>query len=272
MSSWLGCTGVPLATARFHPESSLIVSAIRGRVMAWDFSRNIMNHLSQDGAEVTSLSISACANYVVVMRKHSDSHEVYDLTKRDLKTANRIAGSVRSSQSLMPPPKQQKTHSSHDEYMQRLETRTDITKASGSNLTLAEGAGSSAIVNAGSQEIGCQLRIDAGKIRLTAPPCIGDTTAKSLELLSIPSTISTQDSRITLYLPKQDDNYLSVLVDKGIEDGYNMMDKSEQSLPVLVRKDKRLIREAIHNATGERGERIKLVEGTKRLFSEVDKW
>lgn len=75
-----------------------------------------------------------------------------------------------------------------------------------------------------------------------------------------------------LYLPKQDDNYLSVLVDKGIEDGYNMMDKSGQSLPVLVRKDKRLIREAIHNATGERGERIELVEGTKRLFSEVDKW
>ncbi|KAL5584346.1 hypothetical protein FOVSG1_013735 [Fusarium oxysporum f. sp. vasinfectum] len=272
MSSWLGCTGVPLATARFHPESSLIVSAIRGRVMAWDFSRNIMNHLSQDGAEVTSLSISACANYVVVMRKHSDSHEVYDLTKRDLKTANRIAGSVRSSQSLMPPPKQQKTHSSHDEYMQRLETRMDITKASGSNLTLAGGAGSSAIDNAGSQEIGCQLRIDAGKIKLSAPPCIGDTTAKSLELLSIPSTISTQYSRITLYLPKQDDNYLSVLVDKGIEDGYNMMGKSEQSLPVLVRKDKRLIREAIHNATGERGERTKLVEGTKRLFSEVDKW
>ncbi|KAH7164966.1 hypothetical protein DER46DRAFT_558403 [Fusarium sp. MPI-SDFR-AT-0072] len=270
MSSWLGCTGVPLATARFHPQSSLVVSAIRGRVMAWDFSRNTMNHLSRDGAEVTSLSISTCANYVVVMRKHSDSHEVYDLTKRNLNLANTTNNSLGSSGSLMPPPKQQKTHSSHEDYMERLDSRMEVKKASGSTLALAGGAGNSTIINAGPQDIGCHLRIDAGKIKLTAPPSVGETTSKSLELLSIPSTISTQDSRITLYLPKQAENHLSVLVDKGIEDGYNMLDKSGQSLPVLVRKDKGLIHEAIHNAIGGGGERIKLVEGTKRMFSEME--
>ncbi|VZI19821.1 unnamed protein product [Fusarium fujikuroi] len=272
MGPWLGCTGIPLATARFHPKSSLVVSAVRGRVMAWDFSINTMSHLSTDGAEVKSLSISTCANYVVVMRENSDSHEVYDLTKRNLNLTSTAENSPGPSGSLMPPHKQQKTHSSHEGHMERLDSRMEVRHAnlSGSTFALAGGNGNSTIINAGPQNIGSQLRIDAGKIKLTAPPCMTDTAAKTLELLSIPSTISTQDSRITLYLPNQDDNHLSLLVDKGIEDGYNMMDKVGQSLPVLVRKDKRLVREAIKSATGQKDERIRLVEGAKRLFSEID--
>ncbi|CZR43691.1 uncharacterized protein FPRO_07392 [Fusarium proliferatum ET1] len=272
MGPWLGCTGIPLSTARFHPKSSLVVSAVRGRVMAWDFSTNTMSHLSTDGAEVTSLSISTCANYVVVMRENSDSHEVYDLTKRNLNLTSTAENSPGPSGSLMPPHKQQKTHSSHEGHMERLDSRMEVRHANliGSTFALAGGDGNSTIINAGPQNIGSQLRIDAGKIKLTAPQCMTDTAAKTLELLSIPSTISTQDSRITLYLPNQDDNHLSLLVDKGIEDGYNMMDKVGQSLPVLVRKDKRLVREAIQSATGQKDERIRLVEGAKRLFSEID--
>jgi hypothetical protein len=44
-ASWLGSTGLPLSTARFHPESKLIVSATKGRVIAWDFSRSMPSAL-----------------------------------------------------------------------------------------------------------------------------------------------------------------------------------------------------------------------------------
>ncbi|KAM0080950.1 hypothetical protein ACKRZS_006880 [Fusarium odoratissimum] len=266
---WLGSTGVSLATARFHPEAKLIVSATKGRVMAWDFSRNIMNHLSRDGADVTSLSISACANYVVVMRQNCDSHEVYDLRECKLPLSNKPDNSL-NSPTLPKPTEQKKVYDTHEEYMVRLYSGMEVVTASGSASALAGVAGNTTIVNAGPLDIGCQLRIDAGRIKLTAPPSVGEATSKSLELLSIPNTITSQDSRITLYLPREDEDHLSILVDKGIEDGYDMLDESGQSLPVLVRKDKRLIHEAIHKAVGDGGEGIKLVEGTKRMFSEIE--
>ncbi|KAF5694953.1 heterokaryon incompatibility protein het-E-1 [Fusarium denticulatum] len=266
---WLGSTGVSLATARFHPESKLIVSATKGHVMAWDFSRNIMNHLSRDGADVTSLSISACANYVVVMRQKCDSHEVYDLRECELKLPNKADNTV-NLPGLPKPTEQRTVHDTHEEYLARLNSAMEVVTARGSTSVLAGVAGNTTIVNGGPQDIGCQLRIDGGRIKLTAPPSVEEATSKSLDLLSIPNTIAGHDSRITLYLPRQHENHFSFLVDKGIEDGYDMLDSSGESLPVLVRKDKRLIDDAIHKAVGNRGEAIKLVGGTKRMFSEIE--
>ncbi|KAF4958947.1 hypothetical protein FGADI_2026 [Fusarium gaditjirri] len=230
---WLGSTGVSLTTARFHPESKLIVSATKGRVMTWDFSRNILNHLSRDGADVTGLSISACANYVVVMRQNCDSHEVYDLRKCKLALSNNPDNTPNST----TPPS--------------LAPGMKVVAASGSSAALAGVARNTTIVNAWPQDIGCQLRINAGRIKLAAPPSIGEATSKSLDLLSIPNTIGTQDSCITLYLPREDENHVSILLDKEIEDGYDMLGESGDSLPVLVRKDKRLIHKAIQKAVGD---------------------
>lgn len=48
-----------------------------------------------------------------------------------------------------------------------------------------------------------------------------------------------------------------------------MLDKSGQRLPVLVRKDKRLIHEGMYSGNGDEGGGIKLVVETKIMLSEI---
>ncbi|KAI5864446.1 hypothetical protein GGS23DRAFT_596079 [Durotheca rogersii] len=261
---WLG--PLQLATAKFHPKWKLIVFAIKNIVSIWDFSNNIVGDLSQGGPEITSLQLSTCGNYVIVARGGIDRQEVFDLRE-----SMSLDSNLPNSNAVAQPHESKRVTTLLGRSVGDLASEAGIIRAGDASVTLRHNNTSGVASEGTVQGTSYHLSASSGNIMLSCSSLAGDgrsakpVASSEIQLLALPGESCTKQGRITVYPAKAGEHHVSILVDKEMETGYNLLDQRQSTLPALIRKDERSLVSKIILEVG-------LNPGVKRSFGEVDSW
>lgn len=101
---------------------------------------------------------------------------------------------------------------------------------------------------------------------------INPIASSEIQLLALPGGSSTQAKGVTVYPPQAGEHHVSILVDKEMESGYDLLDPQQSSLPALIRKDERSINRLSlpdENYSICRANPVRLNPGVKRSLDEV---
>jgi hypothetical protein len=79
---------------------------------------------------------------------------------------------------------------------------------------------------------------DRPAIQLTA----GNNKATSLEIVALPNTISVQNSKSTVIMPKSWDDDIKVIINSTLHTEYSMSGAGETEFPALIERDPRRVR------------------------------